>query len=64
MTIQCGDSECETEGVENEACLPISIPQGDPDFGGRQACLKFVRTQPVPETGCPTGNMPAKYLHE
>ena len=43
VAVQCGDSGCETEGVENRECWPIPTPKNDPDFSDRE-CLMFVRT--------------------
>ena len=54
VEVKCGESECETEGVENAACLPIFIPPTDPDFRG-QECLMFVRTQEAMRDNCVVG---------
>ena len=44
VTVKCGESECETEGVENRACWPIPLPKNDNDFPQNKTCLMFVRT--------------------
>ena len=56
MDVMCGESECETEGVENRACLPIQLPPNDPDFSTtNKTCLMFVRTQEVMPEDCQLG---------
>ena len=52
--VTCGTDGCSTKELENRACLPISIPAGDPDFGS-QKCIMFVRTQEVPKLDCQLG---------
>ena len=52
--VKCGDSGCETRGVENRACFPISLPHGDPDFS-HKPCHMFVRTQEVLQDDCKLG---------
>ena len=49
--VECGETGCDTEGLENQACLPIPIPRNDSDFGfGKKegGCLMFVRSLEVP----------------
>ena len=47
--VECGNDGCQTHGLENQACLPIPIPQDDKVFGGKQKpCLMFVRSLQVP----------------
>ncbi|KAI0210128.1 peroxidasin-like [Lamellibrachia satsuma] len=47
--VDCGFDGCQTDGLENQACLPIPIPYNDTVFGGgRKPCLMFVRSQQVP----------------
>ena len=43
VDIKCGESECETEGIENRECWPMPVPVNDPDFPNKP-CLMFVRT--------------------
>ncbi|XP_013401626.1 peroxidasin homolog isoform X2 [Lingula anatina] len=52
--VKCGSDGCETGQKGLEACVPIKIPAGDPDFGNKR-CLKFVRTQEVPALECGFG---------
>ena len=49
--IECGVDGCSTE---NEACLPIRIPNDDPSFRDKE-CLEFVRSQEVPNINCTMG---------
>ena len=53
--VECGEDGCSTEGSENEACLPIDIPEGDNVFGGVKDCLKFVRSEGVTSDDCTLG---------
>ena len=47
--VDCGYDGCQTNGLENQACLPIPIPYNDTVFGGgHKPCLMFVRSQQVP----------------
>ena len=47
--VDCGYDGCQTQGLENQACLPIPIPYNDTVFGGgHKPCLMFVRSQQVP----------------
>ena len=55
VDVECGKSECETDGMENEACLPIYIPKYDPDFWNK-TCLKFVRSSLAMQDDCSLGN--------
>ena len=61
VEVKCGESECETEGVENAACLPIFIPPTDPDFRG-QECLMFVRTQEAMRDNCVVGMLTTVHI--
>ncbi len=55
VSVECGHDGCQTDGVENRACLPIIVPKGDPDFKPpiyKKPCLMFVRTQEVLKDEC------------
>ena len=52
--VECGEDGCQTEGLENQACLPIPVAVNDTDFGG-QRCLMFVRSQDVTNRDCKVG---------
>ena len=54
VDVECGESMCETEGAENEACFPMYIPKYDPDFSNK-TCLMFVRSQEVMRDDCSLG---------
>ena len=45
--VECGADGCQTQGMENQACLPIEVPRNDTVFG-HKPCLMFVRSQEVP----------------
>ena len=53
----CGESECDTTGPENRACMPIPLAYPrDPDFSNtNKTCLMFVRTQEVMTDDCSLG---------
>ena len=52
--VKCGFDGCESGTPETEACLPIPIPDDDPDFRYNR-CMKFVRSQEVPVLSCTFG---------
>ena len=54
VDIKCGQSECETEGIENRECWPMPVPQNDPDFHDK-SCLMFVRTAESLPDNCRLG---------
>ena len=58
VNVECGQSGCETQGPENAACLPITVPPGDPAFSGVKDCLMFVRSQEVLKEDCSIGESP------
>ncbi|ELU17892.1 hypothetical protein CAPTEDRAFT_214208 [Capitella teleta] len=57
VDVMCGESECETFGPENRACMPIPLARPyDPDFHPtNKTCLMFVRTQEVMNDDCGLG---------
>ena len=55
VDVECGESECETEGMDNEACLPIYVPKYDP-FYWNKTCVKFVRSSLSMKDDCSLGN--------
>lgn len=54
--VKCGMDGCESNRPGLEACVPIAIPKGDPDFADTK-CIKFVRTQEVPDLNCGYGKL-------
>ena len=58
--VDCGESGCIVDGFENEACLPIELPPGDPVFSGFKECLMFVRSQEVLKDDCMLGKLKAE----
>ena len=52
--VECGFDGCQTQGLENQACLPIPVPRNDTEFG-RQPCMMFVRSLEVPNIECQFG---------
>lgn len=54
VDVKCGESECETEGVENQECWPMPVPPNDPDFHNK-SCLMFVRTAQSLPVDCSVG---------
>lgn len=56
VDVKCGETQCETHGIENRACFPIELPYNDPVFSRtNRSCLMFVRTQEVPRDDCKPG---------
>ena len=61
VDVKCGESECETEGVENKECWPMPVPPNDPDFHNK-SCLMFVRTAESLPDDCSLGKF--QYLNK
>ena len=54
VDFECGESGCETEGMNNTECFPIPVEPTDPDFYNKE-CLMFVRSQEFMKDGCDIG---------
>ena len=53
--MECGADGCQTDGLENRECFPISVSSDDTVYGSHKRCLKFVRSLPVPNENCDPG---------
>jgi len=54
VDIECGEDGCDTPETLGQ-CVPVMVPEQDPDFKGHLKCLEFVRSQGVPNLKCSMG---------